>query len=250
MVSKLRVIFLLSTGLVFGQIHAIAQRGDTVYENLFTNSTTIAPSANVTNIGQIGHQIVITYSNAPGHTCVAPQITTTIGSFQFSYDNVTWTNFGYQVSASSALLSPAIFFGTGAFPFVRFNLVSFDNTNCAVTVSYSGTLNNTTTAVQGGTIEGTEVNYYYPNVIGGFSGDGISGSPHLYNNSVTMPLCQNSLFGTGSVGGPSPLGTAFVLPAGVSVKIHVCSITVTSSGSGTVGFSFGNGTLWYNSSYI
>lgn len=226
--KRLVIILSLVCGSLWGQ------RSDTVYQPLFSNTLLIAPSVNVTNIGQLGHQTVVYISNAPAKTCVNNP-STVVGSLQFSYDNVTWTNFGLGGQTSSLPLSPYTYMGTGAYPFVRFNVSAFDNTNCALTAWYSGTVTAVTAVTQGMMSTGStigDINKFNPTIIGGFSGDGVAHSAGV-NVVRPIPACRDIKYNTVSAGGTA----AITLPAfnylGAG-SLHVCMLAVTMTANGTV----------------
>jgi hypothetical protein len=138
---KRLVIGLAIAGGLYAQSGAVS---NSVYATLFQNVTAATISSNVLNAGQVGHQVNLQFSNAPTMTCGLNNLAS--AQLEFSYDNVSWKAFGYPTSTSTNSGSLIYtYYGTGAYPYVRFNLVGFDTTNCLATAYYSGGLTNTST---------------------------------------------------------------------------------------------------------
>lgn len=129
-----RVIIALITLAVIGW----GQGSNTVYQTLRTTSNIIGPTTYVRNIGQISHEFLFIYTNAPppAGPCLTP---TSVETTEGSFDNVTYFPFGMN---SPGMVTNQFFIRSlssqGPYPFVRANLVKFDNANCRVTVLYSG----------------------------------------------------------------------------------------------------------------
>lgn len=199
------------------------QQTNTVYSTLFTNTAApvIVPvSGTLTNIGQSNHQVVLVFSNAPSHTCSNKTAT---GQLEFSYDNTNWLVFGSPTAAITSA-NTAIWFGSGAFPFVRFNLTSFDTTNCRVSGYYSGILGGAlSTQVTGQQPVGQQVlGSLRPIVIGGLSGVDNT------NRSIVaaVPICNKSFSFKFSTDNTTHLVSG-ITSAGVSIK--VCSVVINSN---------------------
>ncbi len=128
--KKLLFILLLAT-MMYGQ------RSDTIYFPAFTNAVATGTST-VTNIGQSYHLLTVTATNAPAHVCAVWGANGRI-ELQGSYDNLTWVRIGQPINALVTNYS-ILTWGYGAFPYVRVNYISGDTVNCAITVTYTGSL--------------------------------------------------------------------------------------------------------------
>lgn len=121
---------------------AKAQREDTVYSLLWDNLTTVpATSALIENIGQSAHKLVVVASNNGGLTCTSPQTVSIF--FEYSYDNVTYVRAENPITRLTANEDNVIV-GTSAiaapYPYLRVRVDDFNNTNCQLTVNYSGAI--------------------------------------------------------------------------------------------------------------
>jgi hypothetical protein len=235
MIKRASIILGLG-GMLFGQINVVfGQRSDTVYQQLFNKTLLLTNSVNVTNIGQLGHQVVAYISDAPAKTCVNNP-STVVASLQFSYDTTTWTNFGTGGQTSAQPLDPYLYMGVGAFPFVRFNITAFDNTNCTISAWYSGTITAGVVSTQGvlpmNSTIGSSSNKFYPNIIGGFSGNGVASNKGI--NVINMiPACRDIKYNIVSAGAT----TAITIPAFTYLglgSLHICSVAITMTADGTV----------------
>lgn len=166
MVRRITVTGLLMVAGMFGQ------RSDTIWQSLSNQSGTPATSfqsVSVNNIGQTGHTIYVTLPNA----CSPPVL---VGGLFYSWDNITFTPFGYQSTGSSVALT-ATLSATGAYPYVQVRFTY--NGGCNPTgVFYTGVVNSPfplgqgtltiNTPVQLAKSDGTINNNYVPQpLIGG-----------------------------------------------------------------------------------
>lgn len=116
----------------------------TIFQTIFSAITTTQASNPVRNIGQSYHQITLTFANQSGKTCV-PGAAANFGDigFEQSSDNVTYYRVGPRMGApGSTFLTGSYMTLTtqGAWPYMRVNARAFDTTNCALTVTYTGTI--------------------------------------------------------------------------------------------------------------
>lgn len=206
----------------------LGQQTNTVYSTLFTNvsASIIAPiTGSLTNIGQSNHQVVLVFSNAPAHTCSTK---TANGQLEFSYDNTNWLVFG---SPTDAITTPntAIWFGSGAFPFVRFNLVSFDTTNCRVSGFYSGILGGAlSTQVTGQQPVGQQVNGSLKPVLLG----GLSGNDNTTKSTVSVvPICTKTFWTEAA----SLVASQIIPPAPAGASIKICSLSASAKSGSAAG---------------
>ena len=120
---------------------ALAQREDTVYEQIFDGLATGGQaSAPVRNIGQSQHTVYISLDDASGQTC--PNSALFIAWFEGSSDGVAYQQIGSRTT--SIVVDPAgvqatSISATSAQPYLRF-YVAFMATQCTADVFYSGTL--------------------------------------------------------------------------------------------------------------
>lgn len=211
---------LLLSGLLVS--NCIAQRSDTIYQQLVSNGSVTGVTANVNNIGQTGHQAFVLFSNASGQTCSNSAFT---GQLEYSYNTTSFTSFGSPIVATAASYVSLGFVANGAYPFVRFNVAGFDTTHCRISVWYTGTIVALSPYVQGllqnANGSGRDVN---PVIIGGLSGFG--------GRAVvqTLPVCVSTAFGTATAG-----NTVTVLDASGNPINHgyLCSVVMVSTGAGT-----------------
>ena len=135
----------------------LGQQGNTVFQNVYVGITTASHnSLPLRNIGNSGHLLWVLLVAQPTKTCSSPQ-TVNVG-LESSFDNVTWTPAGAQVTSVTADANGNLVTTTtaqGAYPFMRVAVRSFDTTNCALSASYSGTVGsqsviNVTSAGAGG----------------------------------------------------------------------------------------------------
>src|ERR1700690_476185 len=108
-------------GLVVGCGLLMGQSGSgstSIYYTIYSNSNTAAPSTTVPNIGQVGHQVFLVFTNAPTKTCTAAGNSIT-GGFEYSYNTANWYGFGSPPVTSNAYVLNRLYFGVGNFPFVR-----------------------------------------------------------------------------------------------------------------------------------
>jgi hypothetical protein len=221
------------------------QQSNTVYQTLFSDISGVPAQPTitnpVTNIGQTNHQVSVQFKNVPGHVCADP---TPVGEFQYSYDKITWIPFGSPIAKNPTLLGVTfndyLWFGVGAFPYVRFKLTAWVAVDCAATAYYSGTVTGSvTTQVRGIQEVGRQMTgSVYPVLGGGYSGVG-GGVRDIVNPRA---VCVNSFIVDTAAAGTFTL----VQPAGGvganpnSTNVRVCSIVVNFiSASGTIKFFAG-----------
>ncbi len=210
-----------------------------IYMTLGTNvSTTPTITSNVTNVGQVGHQVIVQLSNASAHTCTFANVT--VGAtLQFSYDNTNWSNFGNPTPNDAnnvPYTGVTAYFGAGSYPYVRFYLSSFDNTNCVAAIFYTGSTQQSA-LVSTNTIIGGYVGNIGSNASGGLTN--INFTPiATFNNNRAYPLVQctnpiNSL-GTAYTAGTYYLGMATQQVVGASqAGVGVCNIIASASAAGS-----------------
>ncbi len=134
----MKKLLLLITFLI--PIVAFAQPQYTVYQQMITSSVALAPTGTVRNIGQTGHLLLLQFVNNPPNVC-AGHVTNV--RLEGSYNNIQFTPIGRSIvgvaaDANGNLISST--FATGAYPYVRVNVVGFDNVNCRLNGWYTGTL--------------------------------------------------------------------------------------------------------------
>lgn len=132
MKKLLTLSLLISSGSLF------AQRSDTVFQQLFSNSiTSPADSALIQNIGQSQHILYVTETDriTPG-ACG-----TNFGTFYLegSYDNVTFFPLSPGVDLANAVSLVSTIYVYGMAPFLKVH-VSFNSTNCVLNLYYAGSL--------------------------------------------------------------------------------------------------------------
>ena len=106
---------------------------DTVYQKLFTDVNGPITTDPIRNVGQDSHYLFIVYTNAPAHVCTFPK---GIAYIEGSFDNSLWIDIGLNPKGTVSTYTYRM--GTGAFPYVRVRLVSFNNVDCVATGWYSG----------------------------------------------------------------------------------------------------------------
>ncbi len=226
MVGKLG-IGLLSIVALYGQ----SGSGTTsIYYTIYANASAGAASATVPNIGQIGHQVFLKFSNAPAKTCTA--VGNTIqAQLEFSYDNSSWTAFGTPNADPTIGVLSQTYFGNGVYPFVRFNLSTFDTTNCRVNGYYTGTSNSAALGSPAGTINTLVPSNAIVSIGGGISSQRIA------------PIRICDVVDVSSA--PQAAGTVALesLPtSGFGSILGYCGITATSTGVSTIQLVQGTGT--------
>jgi hypothetical protein len=209
-----------------------------VVQKLFTNATGPG-TATVQNTGQLGHQIYLLLSNAPGHTCVTPLVA---GQFEFSFDNSTWTAFGSPVAMAAGFPPFATslaytYLASGTFNYVRFNLTGFDNTSCLLSAWYTGSAQPIYLASQGpvpssmtiGKRQNTGLQFgINPTVSGGIATSAAA---------APLVLCDVTSQATVTAG-----STAIVVPNSGGINgLNVCAVAVTMATTGTFQFVTGTG---------
>lgn len=128
--KKLLGIGLLIVGNCF------SQQTNTVYQTLQTAKATTGATGAVRNIGQSQHLATFIFTNAPSQTCSGHN---TDIYFEGSNDNTNWTKVGGSLPFIGVSLTRQLT-ATGAFSYMRVNVVAFDTTNCRLTIQYTGTL--------------------------------------------------------------------------------------------------------------
>lgn len=112
-----------------------------VYQTLLSSVAGATASSPVRNIGQGQHIAEVAGANAPGKTCIASVADM---GFEGSFDGANWRSIGVALAgwlpASSGGQDRVYVRGDGVFPYVRFNVRSFDTVNCRFSVRYSGSL--------------------------------------------------------------------------------------------------------------
>lgn len=193
-------------------------------QQLLNATGTAAPSGDVNNVGQTGHQAYLTFSNAPSHTCSSPSAT---GQLEYSFDNTTFTAFGTPTS-STTVGSGTAYVGQGAFGYVRFNLVSFDTTNCRATVWYTGTTAfspfqafQTSTACTGGTTFNQPL-VLIPNSLTSLTSTSTCITEIVVNNSTASGVTISIQDGNGL-----PLLSSFVIPGNSVFNVPLYGIKLT-----------------------
>jgi hypothetical protein len=209
-----------------------AQQGNTIYKTLFTNVAVNQTTPAVTNIGQFNHQVSVRLSNAPAHVC-SPN-TTVSGQLEFSYDQSVWTAFGTPIVGGSLVTTNNSFlwFGVGAFPFVRFLLSGFDAVNCRATGYYTGILGSgLSTQVRGMSGVGTTLSgASYPVMIGGVSGV----SETTADTATPAPVCMDRFFLDVS---PAATYNLTLTGLGGLKNTFICSVAINFSvNDGTIQF--------------
>lgn len=229
-----QVLIVLAIGVLVGVLIGLlylevpktvnAQRSDTVYSTLFSGVAVATISSAVENIGQSNHQVTVLFSNAPSQTCSSPAYE---GEFQYSYDNVTYAAFGTPntTNGPSNSAERAIWYATGAFPYVRFRLSTFDTTNCRATAVYSGVLGGSLNTQIQGTLQigGQGAQSIKPVVIGGMSGSGTSNA--LFD--IVNPAAYCNQVYVGSIAA----GSATLMMGSTFGQTQICNITIQTSGA-------------------
>jgi hypothetical protein len=222
MVRRIVGIGLLLAGTLAGQ------RSDTIYQVLTTdNSSTNYISGNVNNIGQAGHIVIVTFFSLCENLGITAQL-------EQSFDNSTWTGFGSPQGGtlqSTALVTPpnpALYYGAGAYPFVRFHIYSVGPT-CPFNVYYSGSVN--TTSIQASTgpnptgsnvLQRGAAGYSLNPIITGGIGDG--------DTVIPTPVCTKDISANAVSAGTVSLGAmTYTGQTVVPSKIGFCFIEVTTA---------------------
>lgn len=219
--KRLVIILSLVCGSLWGQS---GSAGTSVYSaQLYTNSNATGVSITVPNIGQIGHQVFIVLSNAPAKTCLASTAALG-GQLEFSYNTSNWFAFGSPTNNPAEPNLFQTYFGNGVYPFVRFNLTSFDTTNCIANGYYTGTSNSA--ALGSSTITtGTSIpSNVYVTVAGGIGNERVQPSY----------ICTQHF---ANLGGAIPAGTysfATLNASGFGSTYGFCNLYATSIGVATV----------------
>jgi hypothetical protein len=152
---------------------------------------------------------------------------TTQSSLQFSFDGITYTNFGAAINPAGATGLTVLFVGTGAYPRVRFFLGQYDTTDCFVSAFYSGATTNPYTQVIGSANNGTPAPP--PVVIGGVgNGGGVQG----------FAACNAMQGGTIAAGTTAQI-IGSVASGNLTTKI--CSIAISAAVAATATLSTGQG---------
>lgn len=139
MVYRLVLGLLIAVGS-FGQITAFAQQQqNSVYKTLFTNVVAATTSSNVLNIGQVGHQVLVIYTEVSSGTCTTSQGVVTL---EGSYDNTTFIPFGQGAPSGDSTGIKQLYIGNGLYPYVRVHLISLKS-GCKATGYYTGSLQST-----------------------------------------------------------------------------------------------------------
>lgn len=234
MVSKLRVLLLVVPIVLFGQIAARAQRSDTVYQTLASSySASPTPTFNITNnIGQAAHAVYFSLSNNGIQTCAG--FNNLYGGLQYSFDNVTFFSFGTPTSASSnnnLQNGTGVYLANGPFPFLRFVVTQFNNAKCVLSAFYVGSIQAQVVYANGfvrpnSSLVDANRNYVgYPTFLGGL-GDNALFSP--------VVICDKSASRTITSGTTQSLASIAAFIATYTQTAYVCSIAVTTSGTGTL----------------
>lgn len=130
-VNALGIVILLAT-CVHAQQPSVIQR-------VLNAVTTAQASGVITNNGQASHQAVLIVTDDGSGNCVG---VTTAGRLEYSFDNSTYTPFGtpqvFSYPTATSGTASTIFYGSGIFPYLRFNLAGPLSANCSVTVWYTG----------------------------------------------------------------------------------------------------------------
>lgn len=203
-----RILLLLACcGVILGQ-------PSVQFNKLLSNVSMTGPSGVATNVGQIGHSAYLFFTNAPSHTCSSPNAT---AQLEYSFDNSIWTAFGSPQSATTVMSGQA-YIGQGAFAYIRFNLVSFDTTNCLATVWYAGTSQPLAIQLNG-----------------------------PIGSTASLVVCDKASASSFSQGSTFPI---VLVAKPSSGAIHVCSISIQVSGTttGEVGYGTSGGTACQGSS--
>lgn len=132
------MVYRLVLGLLIA-VGGFAQQQNSVYKTLFTNVTAATTSSNVLNIGQVGHQVLIIYTEVSTGTCAVSQ---GVATLEGSYDNTTFIPFGQGAPSGDIAGLQQLFIGNGLYPYVRVHLISLKN-GCKATGYYTGSLQST-----------------------------------------------------------------------------------------------------------
>ncbi len=194
-----RALLLLICSAVYSAAQAPA-----LIQNVFNAASSASASGPVNNVGQIGHSAYLTFTNAPSHTCTTPAAT---AQLEYSFDNSTWIAFGAPQSGTTVMSGQA-YIGQGGFGYVRFNLVSFDTTNCRATVWYVGTAQ--PLAIQ------------------------LSGP---IGSTGTLVVCDHT-----ATASPSAGVVTQMIAAPSSGQIRICEIQISTASTPTSAFNIGYGT--------
>lgn len=211
----------------------IGQQSNTLYQTVVSGGLVTGPTSPVNNIGQSTHFINVSFTNRGAFTCT--DFTYNLqGQLEYSYDSLNWTPFGnpqastiYDTSATTG----NVYTATGAYPFVRFNLVAFNTGSCKVNIYYSGTLVASNVIVAGSILPGTSaVNRattaltQNPVVIGGYGNQTLA---------TVIPVCNQTIIG-GVLVGTGPIGSVSIASLNSSANVYICNLTATSTGTATV----------------
>lgn len=225
-------------------ISAWSQTGTSVSQRVVAAGSTAPPfvTINVNNVGQAGHQAVVTFTNAPSHTCSNPS---SIVLFEGSSDGSTYSPFGMNSSVAGGSSTTLISFilAQGVFRYVHIKVQAYDNTDCRITIDYAGSIQQSPIVQAQGAVPATyqgagglakSVN---PLLVGGIGGVG--------GNMIPMAACLTSVPISVTAGTTS----ALVSNAGTD-SVYVCSFALSASAASTTaqfvqgtGTNCGTGTL-------
>lgn len=125
-----------------------AQLGNTIYQQVATGLTApaIVPAGGVNNIGQYYHQFTVYLRNAPSKVCAvaspitaAPLFANDQAGANFFYPSYVGTATGGAGLGPTYSASKEYRF-IGAYPYIKFQVLSFDTVNCVADVVYTGTI--------------------------------------------------------------------------------------------------------------
>lgn len=226
MVSRIVVILGLLAGSCFGQSGSAST---SIYQTIYTNATVAIASGTVPNIGQVGHQVFLVFTNAPAQTCTAAA-NVVLASLQFSYNNSTWFNFGSPQTTIAQTALNLSYFGAGAYPFVRFTVGLFDTAHCIMSGFYTGSSSSsalaTSTLFPGSPTFSISSNIRSNpiTIVGGT--DGLNAAP--------LQVCNGlSEFQSGGYTVGTTLVAAGFGPGSLINEWGICSIAATATGTAT-----------------
>ena len=143
---KLKLLLIIAC-LSFHLLNAQSPGQAVQFVNVLTGGSTLPyTSPYIANFGQLYHAITFIARNSPAHTCTTPGL---IGWLEGSQDQTSPpVNFfrialaasGFTVSVSQGAGLPISYTvsGIGSYPYLRVQVVAFDNTNCVLDVNYAG----------------------------------------------------------------------------------------------------------------
>ena len=244
--KRLLLFLVVAVGVGFGQPTSTVA----VYE-LIAEDVEAVPTltANVTNVGQVGHLFILFIEDNPPNACViaAAGLQATV---EGSYDNIRFINLDNTLVMFESGIQPtytdpfSFIAGKAAFPYIRLRIQTLDTVNCQVDVYYSGSQTDMTATNNIFRVEAAGPTDNRPNTLIGFwtswdrNASLTAQAPFLFDGTAWDRLldCEHTI--------PIIVGAATTLELVALVadeSIRVCSFSMTMAAAGTAQFVYGTG---------